>query len=62
MLHLGSGHMGPALEDVPALSLGLIVSVPLAQRVQTLLGEGGLTRELAVGLLIVAVRTTVLAI
>lgn len=62
MLHLGSGHMGPALEDVPALSIGLIVSVPLAQRVQTLLGESVLTRALAVGLLIVAVRTTVLAI
>ena len=54
--------MGPVLEDVPALSIGLIVSVPLAQRVQALLGESVLTRALAFGLLIVAVRTTALAI
>ena len=62
MLHLGSGHTGPVLEDVPALAIGLIVSIPLAQRVNDLLGEGVLIRALAVGLLIVAGRTTVLAI
>ena len=60
-LHLLAGHAGDPIEDVPPLTIGIIISVPLARRLHDRLGEGALTRALAAGLFIVGVRTAVLA-
>lgn len=60
--HLLAGHAasGP-MADVPALGVGVLVSVPLGRRINRRLGEGPLSRLLAAGLLIVAARTAFLA-
>ena len=55
--HLAAGHIGEPLRDAPWLALGMLASNPLAQRLHGRLGEGPLTRLLAGGLLLVAVRT-----
>lgn len=59
--HLAAGHAGDPMRDVPALGLGVIASVPLGRRLNRKLGEGPLTRILALGLLLVSVRTALIA-
>lgn len=55
--HLVAGHVGEPLHDAPWLALGMLASNPLGQRVHRRLGEGPLTRLLAAGILVIAVRT-----
>lgn len=62
LFHLGAGHAGDPMRDVPPLAIGVIAAVPLGRWVHHRLGEGPLTRALAVGLLIVSVRTAFVAI
>ncbi len=61
--HLSAGHAaaGP-LADVPALGIGVLVSIPIGRRINRRLGEGPLSRLLAAGLIIVAARTMLLAL
>ena len=49
------------MRDVPALGLGVIASVPVGRRLNRKLGKGPLTRILALGLLLVSVRTAPIA-
>ena len=60
-LHLIAGHTGDPLNDMPLLTAGVIVSVPLARRLHDRLGEGLLTRALAAGIFLVGVQTAALA-
>lgn len=60
-LHLVAGHAGEPLTDMPMLTLGVIVSVPIARWVHDRLGEGLLTRALAAGIFLVGVQTAALA-
>ncbi len=60
--HVAAGHAGDPMRDVPALALGVVVSVPLGRRLNRRLREGVLMRLLAGGLLLVAVRTALLAV
>jgi uncharacterized membrane protein YfcA len=62
LLHLAAGHAGAPRDDAPALTVGLLASVPVARRIHDRLGEGVLTRALAAGLFIVGIRTAVLAL
>ena len=57
----GNAAAGP-MGDVPALGIGVLISVPLGRRVNRRLGEGLLSRLLAAGLLVVAARTVLLAL
>ena len=57
LFHAGSGTTGDLLEDVLPVGLGVIVASRFGSRVQRRLGAGLLTRFLAVGLLVVGVRT-----
>lgn len=63
VFHLAAGHAaaGP-LSDVPALGIGVLISVPIGRRINRRLGEGPLSRLLAAGLLVVAARTAFLAL
>ena len=59
LFHLALGDAGDPMWDVPFVGLGVIVANPIGQRFRRSLGEGHLMRALAVGLLIVALRTAV---
>ena len=60
--HFAAGNMGEPMRDVPALMIGVIISVPLGRVIHFRLGEGRLTRMLAAGLIIVSVRTALFAL
>ncbi|MDP6606156.1 MAG: sulfite exporter TauE/SafE family protein [Dehalococcoidia bacterium] len=60
--HIIAGHAGDPMRDAPALALGVVVSVPLGRRLNRRLGEGNLMRLLAVGLLLVSIRTALIAL
>jgi uncharacterized membrane protein YfcA len=62
VFHTGAGHVGDPLEDVPALGIGVIVASRLGNVLQRRLGAGLLTRFLAAGLLVVGVRTALIAL
>ena len=51
------GHGGAPMGDVPWLAAGVLAGNPLGQRYRRMLGEGRLTRMLALGLVIVALGT-----
>jgi len=56
-MHLGLGHAGEPMRDVPWLALGGVLGSPVGRLVRRRLGEGPLTRALAVGLFFIALRT-----
>ncbi len=60
-LHLVARHAGEPMHDIPWLAAGVILSVPVARRLHDRLGEGLLERALAAGLILVGVRTALLA-
>lgn len=55
--HLATGHVGPPMHDVPWLGLGAIAGNPAGQWLNHRLGEGPLTRALAIGLSVISMRT-----
>ena len=55
--HLAAGHAGAPLADGVWLAAGMLVVNPLGQRLRRRLGEGPLTRLLALGLVVIAVQT-----
>ena len=57
LFHLLSGHADEPLRDAPWLAIGMVASNPLGQRLHRRLGEGGLTRLLVAGLVVVSART-----
>lgn len=61
-LHLAAGHGGDPLRDAVWLGAGAIIGNPLGQRLRRRLGEGPLTRLLALGLVVVAIRTAATAL
>jgi uncharacterized protein len=56
-LQLAAGHAGEPLQDVPWLGAGVLLGNPGGLWLNQRLGEGPLTRALAVGLLIISLRT-----
>lgn len=56
-LHLLSGHAAEPMLDVPWLGAGVLLGNPGGLWLNRTLGEGPLTRALAVGLLLISVRT-----
>ncbi len=55
--HLAMGHVGPPMQDVPWLGVGIVAGNPVGQWLNRRLGEGPLTRALAAGLLLISLRT-----
>lgn len=55
--HMLAGHAAEPMRDVAWLALGVAVANPFGQRLNRRLGQGPLTRLLAVGLLLVSLRT-----
>jgi hypothetical protein len=55
--HLAAGHIGPPMQDVPWLGIGVVLGNPAGQWLNRRLGEGPLTRALAAGLLLISLRT-----
>ncbi len=56
-MHLWLGHAGDPMQDVPWLALGGVLGSPAGRIVRRRLGEGPLTRMLALGLFFIALRT-----
>lgn len=56
-MHLLADHGGAPMEAVPWLALGGVLGSPLGRSLRKRLGEGSLTRALALGLFFIAVRT-----
>ena len=56
-MHLWLGHAVGPMEAVPWLALGGVIGSPVGRLVRRRLGEGPLTRALAVGLFFIALRT-----
>ncbi|MPZ99506.1 MAG: TSUP family transporter [Dehalococcoidia bacterium] len=56
LFHVGLGHAGDPLRDVPWLGAGVVLATPAGHRLRRTLGEGPLMRALAAGLIVVAVR------
>lgn len=56
-MHLALGHAGDPMQDVPWLALGGVLGSPAGRYLRRHLGEGWLTRLLAVGLFFIAIRT-----
>ena len=59
--HLAAGHASDPMADAPPLALGMVTATPLGRRLYRRFGEGPLTRALAAGLIIVALRTALFA-
>jgi uncharacterized membrane protein YfcA len=57
ILHLLAGHVGEPLRDVPWLGAGVLLGNPGGVWLNHKLGEGLLTRALAIGLLAIGIRT-----
>ncbi|MCK9486857.1 MAG: sulfite exporter TauE/SafE family protein [Dehalococcoidia bacterium] len=58
-MHLALSHGGDPGRDVPWLAVGVVLGSPAGRLVRRRLGEGPLTRLLALGLFFIAVRTAV---
>ncbi|MEX2372407.1 MAG: sulfite exporter TauE/SafE family protein [Dehalococcoidia bacterium] len=56
-MHLALGHAGGPMEAVPWLALGGVLGSPAGRLLRRRLGEGPLTRALALGLFFIAART-----
>jgi hypothetical protein len=56
-LHFALGHEGDPMEDVIWLAIGIVIANPAGQWMRRHLGEGVLMRALAIGLVLVALRT-----
>ena len=56
-MHLALGHAGEPMQDVPWLALGGVLGSPAGRIMRRRLGEGPLTRLLALGLFFIALRT-----
>ncbi len=56
-MHLALQHQGAPMAAVPWIALGGVVAAPLGRALRGRLGEGMLTRALALGLFFIAVRT-----
>jgi uncharacterized membrane protein YfcA len=59
--HVAADHLGEPMEDVPWLTVGVIAGAYPGQWLNRRLGEGPLTRLLAAGLLLIAIRTAISA-
>jgi uncharacterized membrane protein YfcA len=57
--HLIAGNTGDPLRDAPWLAAGMLAGNPLGQRLNRRLREGPVLRLLAVGMVIVAIRTAI---
>jgi uncharacterized membrane protein YfcA len=57
--HLLAGNIGPPLHDAPWLAAGMLAGNPFGQRLNRRLREGPVLRLLAVGMVLVAVRTAI---
>lgn len=57
LFHLALSHAGDPMGDVLFLGIGSVIANPVGHRIRRSLGEGPLMRALALGLLLVAVRT-----
>jgi uncharacterized membrane protein YfcA len=62
LFHLGAGHAADPMADAPPLALGVVVATPLGRALNRRLGEGLLTRALAVGLIAIGVRTALIVL
>ncbi len=56
-MHLAADHQGEPMEAVPWLALGGVLGSPAGRLLRRRMGEGPLTRALALGLFFIAVRT-----
>lgn len=59
--HAATSHTGDPLRDVPPLGIGVLAATPIGRRANRRLGEGPLTRFLAAGLIVVSLRTALIA-
>ena len=56
LYHVATQHFGEPLNDVPPLMIGALIANPIGLRVAARIGESLLSRLLAAGMLLVAVR------
>ncbi len=61
IFQLAAGNFADPMQDVPALALGVIPASRFSSRLQRRLGAGLLTRFLAIGLLVIGIRTALIA-
>lgn len=62
LFHLAAGHVADPMRDAAPLAIGVVAATPLGRWLNRRLGEGLLTRALAVGLIAIGLRTALIAL